>query len=129
MGKVVAMDHIVLRSPEIERSLAFYCDVLGMEGMRLDEWRAGDVRFPSVQVAPGTIIDFFPLEGEAAEQQQLDHFCLVVEPGTLEQVLAAVESFGLAPGPLQSRWGARGRGTSSYLESPEGVTLELRQYE
>ncbi|MDA0798733.1 MAG: VOC family protein [Chloroflexi bacterium] len=130
MSRITAMDHIVLKSPDVERSLDFYCNVLGLEGVRLDDWRAGEVRFPSVRINADTIIDVFGSDdpsGEAAGQQ-LDHYCLVIEPGGLDEFLAKVVAFGIEPGPKQSRFGARGRGASSYLVSPEGVTLELRHY-
>jgi catechol 2,3-dioxygenase-like lactoylglutathione lyase family enzyme len=46
MFKIKAMDHIVLNVPDIDRALAFYVDVLGLEPERLDEFRRGEVRFP-----------------------------------------------------------------------------------
>lgn len=130
MSRITAMDHIVLKSPDVERSLDFYCNVLGLEGVRLDDWRAGEVRFPSVRINADTIIDVFGSDEPAGEAvgQQLDHYCLVIEPGGLDEFLANVVAFGIEPGPKQSRFGARGRGESSYLVSPEGVTLELRHY-
>ena len=36
MFKIKAMDHIVLNVPDVDRSLAFYVDVLGLEPERLD---------------------------------------------------------------------------------------------
>jgi catechol 2,3-dioxygenase-like lactoylglutathione lyase family enzyme len=130
MSRIIAMDHIVLKSPDVERSLDFYCNVLGLEGVRLDDWRAGEVRFPSVRINADTIIDVFGSEDPAGEPagQQLDHYCMVIEAGGLDEFLAKVVAFGIEPGPKQSRFGARGRGDSSYLASPEGVTLELRHY-
>ena len=130
MSRIVGLDHIVLKSPDVERSLAFYCGVLGLDGVRVDEWRAGENRFPSVRINDNTIIDIFGTDDPFAESagQQLDHYCLVVEPGGLQELVERVSAFGIEPGPFQSRWGARGRGESSYLTAPEGVTLELRHY-
>jgi catechol 2,3-dioxygenase-like lactoylglutathione lyase family enzyme len=130
MSRVLALDHIVLKSPDVEPSLSFYCGVLGLDPMRDDDWRKGDVRFPSVAVTPDTIIDLFPTDDPAAEAtgQQLDHYCLVIEPGGLDEVLAKVQAFGIEPGPKQSRWGAHGREESSNIVGPEGVTVELRHY-
>ena len=130
MARITALDHIVLKSADVERSLDFYCNTLGLEGIRLDDWRAGDVRFPSVRVNADTIIDIFGTDnsmGDAAGQQ-FDHYCMVDEPGGLDEILAKVAEFGIEPGPKQSRFGAKGRGESSYLVAPEGVTLELRHY-
>ena len=130
MTRIIAIDHIVLKSSDVERSLAFYTDALGLEPLRVEEWRKGEVRFPSVRISGATIIDLFPTDDPPgpAEGQQLDHCCLVLERGSLDEVLAKVESFGLEPGPKQSRWGAQGRGESSYVAGPEGVTIELRHY-
>ncbi len=130
MTKVAGLDHIVLKTPDVERSLAFYQGVLGLVGDRIEEWRRGEVRFPSVRLTAHTIIDLFPLDAAPADDagQLLDHFCLVLEPGALDETLALVEAFGLSPGPKQSRWGAQGRGESSYVRGPEGVTIELRHY-
>ena len=37
-------------SPTSSASLAFYVDALGLAPVRVDEWRAGEVLFPSVRV-------------------------------------------------------------------------------
>ena len=130
MARVIALDHIVLKSHDVEQSLRFYCGVLGLEGMRVEEWREGKNRFPSVKITDDTIIDLFPANDPAADAagQQLDHYCLVIQPGGLDDLLGKVLAFGLEPGPKLSRWGAHGEGESSYVVGPEGVTVELRHY-
>ena len=37
--KVTELDHLVLDVADVERSLAWYSDVLGLEPLRVDEWR------------------------------------------------------------------------------------------
>src|SRR3982750_960574 len=85
--KVSGFDHLVLAVADIERSLAWYCGELGLEGVRVEEWRAGPAPFPSVRVDAPTIIDFIPQRaggggdrGDGAGAKNLDHICLVVEP-------------------------------------------------
>lgn len=126
---VTAMDHIVLRSPDIERSLAFYCGVLGMEPVRLEEWRTGKAPFPSARVAAGTIIDLMPLPKEPAEgsPQRLDHFCLVID-SDLGEAIEAVKGAGFVPERFGKGFGARGRADNFYFVGPEGVTIEVRRY-
>ena len=58
--KVTELDHIVLNVGDIDRSLKFYTDVLGLQAERLDEFKAGKVGFPSVRINGDTIIDLFP---------------------------------------------------------------------
>jgi catechol 2,3-dioxygenase-like lactoylglutathione lyase family enzyme len=121
---VVALDHVVLNVTDVERSLAFYCDALGLVPERVDEWRRGEVLFPSVRVDAHTIIDLLaaPRTGENS-----DHLCLVVEPTDLEAVKASGR-FEVVDGPA-TRFGARGDGTSLYVKDPDGNTVELRYYD
>lgn len=118
------LDHIVLNVSDIERSLDWYCNRLGLAGVRVDEWRARTVSFPSVRINAGCIIDLFdrPRSGE-----NLDHFCLVVERADIDSVVAD-DSFEVIDGPGE-RFGARGVGWSVYLADPDGNTVELRSYD
>lgn len=120
---VNALDHIVLKCADVETTLAWYRDVLGMQPMRVDEWRKGTLAFPSVRVDAGTIIDF--VKGDTSDGR-LDHFCLVIEPIDLSE-LAASGRFDVVEGPDQ-RSGARGNGTSLYVRDPDGALVELRHY-
>jgi catechol 2,3-dioxygenase-like lactoylglutathione lyase family enzyme len=121
--RVTGLDHIVLVCSDVERTLTWYCDLLGLEPVRVDEWRRGDVPFPSLRVDAGTIID---LLGGDATDGRLDHFCLVVDPTDLD-ALAASGEFTVVDGPSR-RFGARGDGTSLYVRDPEGTVVELRHY-
>ena len=57
MARIIALDHIVLNVADVERSLAFYSQTLGMAAERVEAWRRGELRFPSVRVNEATIID------------------------------------------------------------------------
>lgn len=120
---VTGFDHIVLVCSDVERTLAWYSDLLGLESVRVDEWRRGEAPFPSVRVDAGTIIDL--IAGEPADGR-LDHFCLVVEPTDLDAIAASGE-FTVLDGP-DRRFGARGEGTSLYVRDPDGAVVELRHY-
>ena len=39
--------------------------MLGLEPERVDEWRRGEVLFPSVRITPTTIIDLFGADSRA----------------------------------------------------------------
>jgi len=121
---VVAFDHVVLRCADVELTLGWYVDRLGLAPVRVDEWRRGDAPFPSVRVSDDTIIDL--IEGPAADDGRLDHLCLVVEPLDLVD-LAASGELDVVEGPAR-RSGARGEGTSLYVRDPDGLVVELRHY-
>ena len=125
MLRIQAVDHLVLVVADVERSVAWYRDVLGLEVLRFQEWKDGQVFFPSVRVDESTIIDLVVGE-RGSGRGNLDHFCLVVE----ETDLAAVRDsgvFDVVEGPV-TRWGARGDGTSLYVRDPDGNVVELRHY-
>ncbi len=128
--QIRGLDHIVLRSPDIERSLDFYCRVLGLGEVRVEEWRAGDAPFPSVRIAADTLIDLVPMQEQPDEpgRQRLDHFCLTLEPMDLDAVAAALASAGVVVTERGRRFGALGWAESVYFVGPEGVRTELRVY-
>ena len=57
--RVTAVDHFVLRVRNLDRSLAFYRDLLGLPVECLDEYRAGTRPFVSVRVGE-QLIDLAP---------------------------------------------------------------------
>ncbi len=123
MVKAVGLDHVVLNVADVERSVAWYRDELGLEPVRLEEWRRGEVLFPSLRVDEGTIVDLLQAERTG---QNVDHVCLVIEPTDLE-ALKSSGRFEVVDGPAR-RFGARGDGTSLYVLDPDGNLVELRHY-
>jgi hypothetical protein len=94
--------------------------------MRVKEWRAGDLAFPSVRVDAGTIIDLISRGDTSSGSPSVDHFCLVVDEVDLV-ALAASGIFDVVETPA-TRYGARGNGTSLYVRDPDGMIVELRHY-
>lgn len=129
------MDHIVLNVEDDEKMIAFYSKVLGLAPERLQEYRAGDVPFPSVRLNADTIIDLFPkkLWQKSARvgqgRENLNHLCLALSQKDWESLLARLKEKNVAieEGPVP-RWGAHGSGTSIYFRDPEGNLIEARYY-
>jgi catechol 2,3-dioxygenase-like lactoylglutathione lyase family enzyme len=123
MVRVIELDHIVLNVSDVEKAVAWYCEELGLEPDRLDDWRRGEVPFPSARVNDHTIVDFFAAERTG---ENLNHVCLVIEPTELD-ALKDSGRFEVVGGPSDV-YGARGMGRSIYVRDPDGNTVELRTY-
>ncbi len=130
MIKLEAIDHLVLRTSDLPRMLAFYCDVLGCEVERevpelgLTQLRAGNA-----------LIDLVRVEGELGrlggsapgpEGRNLDHFCLRIAAVAEEDLTSYLQSRGVNVPGFSNRYGAQGYGNSIYIEDPEGNTVELK---
>ena len=125
MATALALDHMVLVVGDVERTLDWYGRHAGLAAERVDEWRRGEVPFPSLRVDAGTIIDVIP--GYAADQARghLDHICFVVSPDDLA-ALSADGQLEIVDKGL--RFGARGIGDSIYVNDPDGLLVEFRTY-
>jgi catechol 2,3-dioxygenase-like lactoylglutathione lyase family enzyme len=130
--KITEMDHIVLRVKDVDVSLRFYTELLGLKPERIEQWRAGEVRFPSARLNNDTIIDFFatdqqPIGKDGVRNQ--DHFCMVIEPTDMDELKSRFEAAGveIQAGPGK-RWGAHGDGISLYIYDPDNNVVELRHY-
>lgn len=133
MLKVRSLDHFVLRVRDLERSLAFYGDVLGLKIEFLEEYRAGTRPFVSVRVGETSLIDlvtdptYDPEKG--ANAGGLLHFCLDAPACDFERVIPWLREKGVdvieeQPVP---RMGARGIGLSIYVRDPDGYVVELKR--
>ena len=129
--KINAMDHIVLNVSDVERSLDFYSDVLGLKPERVEEFRSGKITFPSVRISESCLIDLVQAPEAAPDsiRQNLAHFCLTAEAIDLGELADSLEAQGvrITTRPV-SRWGARGQATSIYLLDPDGNEIEIRHY-
>lgn len=130
--KITEMDHIVLRVKDVEESLRFYTQVLGMPAERVEQWRAGEIRFPSARINADTIIDFFGSDQEPIAKDGIknqDHYCMVIEKTDMEALKAKFEAMGVGiqAGPGK-RWGSHGDGISLYVYDPDDNVVELRYY-
>ena len=130
--KITEMDHIVLRSRDVEESLRFYTEVLGLQAERVEQWRAGEVRFPSARLNADTIIDFFASENMPEDKdgpRNQDHYCMVIDQTDMDELKAHMEAIGveIQTGPGK-RWGSHGDGISLYIYDPDDNVVELRHY-
>jgi catechol 2,3-dioxygenase-like lactoylglutathione lyase family enzyme len=121
--QLIGPDHIVLVSPDPERLIAWYVEQLGVEVLRLEEWRRKEVLFLSLRVSPTFLIDV--VEGDRSGTN-VDHLALTVTGVDLDEV-AASGRFDVDMGPADL-YGAQGMGRGVYTKDPDGNRVELRTY-
>lgn len=130
MIRIRDIDHLVLRVTNLERTLDFYCNVLGCtEERRLDDLGLVQLR------AGRSLVDLVPVDSELGkaggaapgkEGRNLDHFCFRVEPFDEQAIRKHLSQHGISAGEVSTRYGADGYGPSIYLSDPEGNTVELK---
>lgn len=120
---ITGIDHLVLRVGDVETSVAWYGEHLGLAPERLDEWRAGTVPFVSLRVDASTLID---LVEQVPEGVNVDHVAYVTDRASFDEFVAAHTDL-IEMGPV-SLFGARGQGDGVYLRDPDGHRVEVRTY-
>ena len=137
------IDHVVLWVEDAARALAFYTDVLGLTGVRAEEFAAGTAPFPSVRVAEGCILDLVPAIGAelargftgekrpTAAGQPMNHLCLAMDEEEMDALATRLASAGVTTHRVGERsFGARGWSTHwFYFQDPDGNVVEARFYE
>ena len=121
--RITGMDHIVLVVDDVESVVTWYHEELGLAVLRRDEWRRGEVPFPSLRIDDSTIIDV--ISGDR-NGENVNHLALVVEGVDIDE-LAASGRFVVEAGPADL-FGARGTGRGLYTRDPAGNLVELRSY-
>ena len=101
--------------------------------MRVDEWRAGTVLFPSVRIDATT--DHRPLPRELAGDDAAttrpsvatSTTCVSSSSRAICRRVADSGTFDVVGGPAEL-FGARGQGIGLYVRDPDGNVVELRHY-
>ena len=114
------IDHVVLYVADVERSVAFYREVLGCEVVRRNA--AANLTHLS---AGSSMIDLLP-RPEGLEGANVDHVALQIAPFEAEALVAHLRAHGVEPTDVRDRFGAEGTGPSLTFADPDGNTIELK---
>ena len=129
--KIRGIDHIVLRTENLDAMESFYSDVLGCEVERRLPPEVGLVQLR----AGASLIDLVAVDSELGrmggqppgrEGHNLDHFCLQVEGLDESGLTSLLAEHGIDAGKFDKRYGAEGFGPSIYIRDPDGNTIELK---
>lgn len=130
MIKIIALDHIVLRTCRLDDMLDFYINVLGchlereLTDIGLTQLRAGNA-----------LIDIIPVDGVLGSkgggaptktERNMEHFCLQIEPEDEEELKVFLRERCVQFEDFEERYGAQGFGRSIYVSDPEGNVVELK---
>ncbi len=128
---LAALDHVVLRVPDMDEALLFYRNVLGAEIERrvdtfgLIQLRAGEAMIDLVDVGA----DWLKSEGAkpfTPDVRNVDHICLRVEPFDEAAIEKHLRAYGVTIVERGERYGAQGNGPSIYVRDPFGTVIELK---
>ncbi len=134
------IDHVVLWVADPLRSVAFFERTLGVTGVRVAEFEAGKVPFPSIRLSDETLIDLMPLRaapmlngfpGAAGSAgNKANHVCLAMDKAAYDALRTRLAADGVAtPVTMKSSFGAQGSAPEAfYFADLDGNVLEARYY-
>jgi hypothetical protein len=103
--------------------------VLGLELLRREECRAGNVGWVSARRSPETSIAIRPVAAGARVPPHMDHACLGLGPTDMPRLQAELKAQGIQlEATVRPAWGAQGDGPPLKRCDPDGNKLELRCY-
>lgn len=128
--KIQALDHIVLRTTNLNAMLYFYRDILGcpvereLAELGLTQLRAGTALIDIVTVES----ELGKLGGKPPVQngRNVDHFCLQLTPFEEAELIQYLHTHDIQTEDFAERYGAQGFGRSLYINDPEGNVVELK---
>lgn len=132
MLRLTALDHVGLKAANMDETLRFY-QRLGLAVLRAKGPDGDGVRSAVIEVGTQELNVFshpdfaasgpdFAVSGRGTSVG-LDHFCLIVEAASIEDVVAELRQAGIeiARGPVERR-----DGTALFVHDPDGVRVELQ---
>ena len=128
--KVVGTDHTNFRVRDLDASLGFYRDVLGLEPFGLEEYHRGERPIVSLRVTEQFILHLTPdPEFERGPTGGYDHLALVVEDAKPDELAEHLRKSDVeVEKQFESISGALGEGPALYVRDPDGYRVELKFY-
>lgn len=129
---IVDIDHVARRVTDLDRSLAFYHELLGMPVRDRERYDAGEVPYVAI-VAGGRHIHLVPTDEEEIDVGG-EHVCLLIRSNEvdsrteLDELLEHLRDNGVAVESKEprKRYGAYGRAWAAYVRDPDGRRVELK---
>jgi catechol 2,3-dioxygenase-like lactoylglutathione lyase family enzyme len=128
--KIAGPDHNNWRVRDLEASLRFYRDVLGLEPFGLEEYHQGERPLVSLRITESFVLHLTPdPDFDPAPAGGYDHLALVVEEVEPDALVEYLTGRGVEiEERFESITGARGEGPALYVRDPDGYRVELKFY-
>ena len=134
------IDHVVLWVQDPIVSLQFYEQIVGLPGVRVEEYKAGSAPFLSVRLSKSSIIDLMAYssapgtetltKAPGSASHPVNHLCLALDEEEFEALIARLESASVnTQARMKQSFGARGLAPEAfYFKDPDGNVIEARYY-
>ena len=124
--KVDALDHLVLTVADVERTIRFYTNILGMEAVTFGNNRKA-LAFGEQKINLHPYGNEFEPKAEKPCPGSAD-LCFISANSIEEwQTFLASNGIPIEEGPVE-RTGAKGRIRSIYIRDPDGNLIEISNY-
>ncbi len=126
-------DHIGLATQDLDRSIAFYRDVMGFEFSTRRRLRDGREQ-AAFLLGECTFILFRAPHGRYVEKVRrprsgVHHLAFALEPKEYDAVIEGCKAGGVKIMRQALNRGARGLGLATYFYDPDGNDIEIKKYE
>ena len=123
----VCFDHVSLRATDLDRSVAFYREVVGLELVSRRENAQAVFRGGEALLVLFCRPEYRPVS--EGVKSGTDHIAFCLDAGSYDALLERLKSGGLVlRGPTLNK-GARGDGLATYFRDPDGNELEIKKYD
>jgi catechol 2,3-dioxygenase-like lactoylglutathione lyase family enzyme len=124
--RATGLDHIGLKVTDMDASLRFYVDVLGLQVLHTSGPHANGGRSATLAAGEQKLDVFYRPDFVSADRDKpvgMDHVCLTFELEAVEPLLEHLAQHG-----VEVMWGpvSRANTTSVYVYDPDGIHVELR---
>lgn len=126
---ITGIGHVAYRVQDMERSLAFYCGIVGLEELARLNRDDGSLWLIYLRVSDDTILELFPggdEPGPAASPRARGYAHVSFSVDDLVGTLAAMRARGLTTEGEPKR-GADGN-LGFWIEDPDGIRIELMEH-
>lgn len=122
----ICFDHVSLRVTALDRSVAFYRGVMGLELVSARENAQAVFRVGEALLVLFCRPEYRPVDDSV--KSGTDHIAFCLDGESYDGMLERMKAGGLAlRGPTMNK-GARGEGLATYFRDPDGNELEIKKY-